>query len=332
MASRVIFLTFAIEELAKSPVPKGVTPSATRTLLNILTNLVSCLMNCRFELKDDVTHKFDNHDNVNTLNARDDVDGINTKDNDNTVGYVKSYKNLVKTNDDTTNVNYIINDDKDLNAMKHKPVRRGRNGKNYGKSSKCINFAFNNVRGCKSKKYEIEKLCYEHNLNIFGLAETFFEDDRVISMKGYKWIGKNLVKGSKDGGGGVGFLVREDVTIIDDNYGNSKSDDFERLWIKVSFNDKYFYCAVSYFPVEGTNINLTEELHNQILPEVIQINDVEEEANIIILGDFNGKIGHHITNGEPKTNNNGRRLLNFTEDSGLTILNFRLYSCIRISS
>lgn len=206
---------------------------------------------------------------------------------------------------------------------KHRSVRRGRRRKSEVPKNNVnkINIAFNNVRGCKSKLYEIEKLCHDKSIKIFGLAETFLKNEELLHIQDYKWIGKGRSGSEKKGGGGVGFLVKDDITILDDNFVNSKCDDFERIWIKVGYNQNSVYCAVAYFPVEGTNLALTEELHNQILSEVIQINDLEDDPQIVILGDFNGKIGNYISNGDPLINKNGQALINFSNDSGLIILN-----------
>ena len=59
--------------------------------------------------------------------------------------------------------------------------------------------------------------------------------------------------------------------IIDDNLFNSAEDDYERMWVKVKVaNNSFVYLACVYFPVEGTDPNLSDELYNQILSEVLK--------------------------------------------------------------
>jgi len=242
---------------------------------------------------------------------------------------------------------FVINNACSTSKRKRKRQRRGRKGShkhdkhNENKSTCDITIGFNNTRGCKSKLYEIKKLCYENNFNVFGMAETFHTKNDNLLVNGYSFVGKDresqtkdrvkkhdgqTIKNSKNrnlkkGGGGVGFLIKNDVTIINDNVCNSKEDDYERLWVKIRYNNVAFYCAVAYFPVEGANPNLTNELHNQILSEVLQINDSDDNAHFVIMGDFNGKIGSYIPDGDPVINYNGQALLNFAEDSNTTILN-----------
>lgn len=92
--------------------------------------------------------------------------------------------------------------------------------------------------------------------------------------------------------------------------------------MKVCFgNDKHFYIAVAYFPVEGTDIDITDELYGQLLSEVIRIENQEDDPQILIMADMNARIGREINYGDPVLNSNGERLLNFRNDSNLEILN-----------
>ena len=99
---------------------------------------------------------------------------------------------------------------------------------------------------------------------------------------------------------------------------------YERFWFKTCINDdKPMYIAVAYFPVEGSDNDLCDELYNQLISEVICIEDVhiDEDPQIIIMSDMNARIGKEISNGDPVLNSNGKRLLDFRDDSNLNILN-----------
>ena len=73
---------------------------------------------------------------------------------------------------------------------------------------------------------------------------------------------------------------------------DSKTDDVERLWLKISTTCGPIFIAVAYFPVEGMNIQRTDELFSHLLSECIRIEDDcannDFEPTIIILGDFTG--------------------------------------------
>ena len=64
-------------------------------------------------------------------------------------------------------------------------------------------------------------------------------------------------------------------------------------------------------------------MYNQLLSEVIRIEDVhiDEDPQIIIMSDMNAGIGKEISNGDPVLNSNGKRLLDFRDDSNLNIRN-----------
>jgi hypothetical protein len=93
--------------------------------------------------------------------------------------------------------------------------------------------------------------------------------------------------------------------------------------VKHKVGNSLLYIACAYFPGEGQDANLTNELYNQLLAEIIKIQDASESEDpyIVIMGDFNARIGDNIKFGDPVINNNGRRFLEFKNDSDLTIVN-----------
>ena len=48
--------------------------------------------------------------------------------------------------------------------------------------------------------------------------------------------------------GGVGFGLKSDIMILDDNLSNSQNDEFERLWVLVRLNNIKVALCVAYFP------------------------------------------------------------------------------------
>lgn len=203
---------------------------------------------------------------------------------------------------------------------RHKRGGKGKKGSSNPNVSKNINIAFNNVNGFKSKQWEITRFLHGENISIFGLAETFLKGDQGINISGYTWVGKNRTKKQR---GGIGLLVSKDVDILDDNLFESRSDDLERIWIKVKFKNerKHTFIANAYFPVEGTDPDLSTEMYTHLLSEVIRIEEFDEEPQILIGGDMNARIGDKISFGDPVRNSNGERLLSFCDDSNLSIIN-----------
>jgi exonuclease III len=235
--------------------------------------------------------------------------------------FVADFCDDKNNNDVTCTINKRNNATGQANCKnKRRPIRRGnRKSKQFTATSK-VNIAFNNVNRVKYKLYDIRKLIRDQSIDIFGIAESFLQDEEQIEVKGYTWIGKNR---SSRQGGGIGLLVSDQFSVVDDNVCNSKSDEYERLWIRVKICDIFVNLAVAYFPVEGANPDLTDDLYNQLLSEVIQLeNECKDgDPHILIMGDFNGRIGSNIYGGDPILNSNGERLLNFRDDACLNIVN-----------
>ena len=83
------------------------------------------------------------------------------------------------------------------------------------------------------------------------------------------------------------------------------------------------FVAVTYFPNEGVDPILCDEMYNKLLSEVLKIESEEGDGkpHILITGDMNGRIGDKIPFGDPVRNSNGNRLFNFSDDADLTIIN-----------
>ena len=203
-----------------------------------------------------------------------------------------------------------------LTRKKQRRHRRGgKSGKNKKVNCSRIKIAFNNVNRLRPKIHEVDKLLKDEHFDVFGIAESFLNGTEALNVVGYSWVGKNRLK---NGGGGIGLYISDLACIVDNNVFNSTSDDFERLWVKVSFGkDKPMYIAVAYFPVEGTDPDATDELYGQLLSEVLRIEDLEDDPCVLIMGDMNGRIGREISYGDPVLNSNGERLLNFRDDANI---------------
>ena len=197
----------------------------------------------------------------------------------------------------------FVNNGKPM-VQKHKRHRRGKKGKTSNRKLKFdVEIAFNNVNRISSSLYEIPSFFKDSQVNIFGTVKTFLKNEEQINNDGFMWIGKNR-KGTKDGGGSIGLLIFDDIEILNDNAFDTADDDFKRIWIKVKTGAKSsLYIACVYFPTNGSDSNLTDEFYYQLLGEVIRIQDLsdhgdKEETHIIVMGDFNARIGTKIMFGE----------------------------------
>ena len=153
-----------------------------------------------------------------------------------------------------------------------------------------VNILYQNVRGINKKCEEITDIMTTKKSSIFAASETFMKsDDPPVRLpKGYTWIGKSRRNGQS--GGGVGFIVKSDndnISILNDNLLSCKSDDKERLWILASINGIKTALGVVYFPQDGKDKALTDELCFTLLDDIGALQNKEYE--IVLMGDFNGK-------------------------------------------
>ena len=77
--------------------------------------------------------------------------------------------------------------------------------------------------------FDLNRHLKSEKVSIFGCAETFStSDEKPYNLDNdYQWVGK-CRKGNKSKGG-IGLCVSRELTILDDNLTDSKTDSFERL-------------------------------------------------------------------------------------------------------
>ena len=171
-----------------------------------------------------------------------------------------------------------------------------------------------------------EDMCdemHECGLDIIGLNETHLRDRIEMNSNPdrYKMIGKGRNIWKKQGGG-VGVLIRNSLPVsIEEIEVNDCMECEDILVLKiqpVGHKDKEcMLLIICYMTTSGEsamndNVNKYESIRKII--------GLHKEKKIILMGDMNGHIG---LLGEP-VNNNGRLLLDFSEELNLEILNLTM--------
>jgi exonuclease III len=118
------------------------------------------------------------------------------------------------------------------------------------------------------------------------------KDSETIIIPGYKWMGKNRTTNT---GGGIGILVRNDISNITSEDPCMKEDNSaETLWIKIR-SKTTINIAVTYGPQENHRKEETKRYYKNLTTDTIR---QQKEALAIIMGDLNAKL--HINRGEYK--------------------------------
>ena len=196
--------------------------------------------------------------------------------------------------------------------------RKGKNNMKIG---------YINCRGYKGKVADVGDIIEGEKIDIVALVETHIrkeEEGMMPSPEGYELICKGRENGQKKGGG-VGFLVRKGVKwhiIRHDSWDNDSVVRNEMQWIGIETNGNKVAIGVVYVGHEG----LPDEWNDQVYDRMRMITShVQQQGyKVIIAGDFNGHIGdgmEGIEGGDREINRNGTRLINFTREYKLRIVN-----------
>ena len=175
------------------------------------------------------------------------------------------------------------------------------------------------MRGWSLGKLEdISKECEEWNIDFFGITETQLKERVSENHRGYDMVNKGRSKWLKKGGG-VGFIYKTDkISILEEiDVGNDiKHEDILAVLIEYKNGKKSdrLLIIICYMTVEGPE---AKDDNSKKFNCVKNVMDRYTKEKIVIMGDMNAHIG---ILGE-KINNNGKRLLEFTENQNLEILN-----------
>ena len=171
-----------------------------------------------------------------------------------------------------------------------------------------------NMRDLKSKRASFEEIIKELNPTVIAITEAWIDKDYDLEIDGYaKPIFRN--NRNKDGGGIV-LAVREELKNITVEVKQTK-EYVESLWIVINNNRVKLRIGVVYFPQEQEQ--KLEEIYG-VLSEQVQESGKRDES-IMIMGDFNCRVGKEIEGNGQKVSRGGRKLIKFVEKEGLKIAN-----------
>ena len=193
-----------------------------------------------------------------------------------------------------------------------KGIRRGKLIRNKFKT---FSVYYVNIRGVKSKLNTLKEIINEEKPNVICLNETHLEKNENIEIKGYSFYNNN----NKEGKGGVSIGIQNNLKHISVEI-DRKTEEYETLWIKIS-NDKIkIRIGNIYAPQESrTDIKCFEKMYNHIKSHKLETEKLNEK--ILIIGDFNCKVGNIEINNKKVITKSGKLLKQMTKEQDLSILN-----------
>ena len=159
-------------------------------------------------------------------------------------------------------------------------------------TSNYLNIMHHNCRSIlspdKLDKYENFLDLLGDPFDIIGLSETWFKDDNVNIpiLKDYKYnhvyatrpLDRDCI--SKDRGGGLSLLIRENISFIKRDDLSIMTPCMELLFVEINFNTQKYLIGVTY-RIPNTNINLFIDEINAVLEPL------NNTYQMILMGDFN---------------------------------------------
>lgn len=162
-----------------------------------------------------------------------------------------------------------------------------------------------NCRSLHNKVNSIKLLTEITKINLIALTETWMEDDltHLVSIPGFTIEHKSKSRGNHLKGGGVGFLIENELKYEVLDLSMPSVTTFEYLAIKMLFDKIKNITFISLYRPPGTS---TDTFNNELetLPNNNALN-----RNVVLMGDFNINL-LKIDNHEPTANFNNLMLSN----------------------
>ena len=181
---------------------------------------------------------------------------------------------------------------------------------------KAFTIYYDNLRGVKSKLNSIQDYAKELEPTIICLVETHLATKEKIEIEGYTIIHHN-----RDAdGGGIVFAIRDELGKICLDI-TRKSEIGEMLWIRISNERIKIRVGIVYAPQESRTLKSKLEVMYRDIKKQVQTS-IDGKEHLLLLGDFNCKIGKHIkANPSCEISKGGRLLLDMLKEKELYIVN-----------
>jgi exonuclease III len=195
---------------------------------------------------------------------------------------------------------------------KRKKTRRGQRIRNKMKK---FTIWYQNIRGIKSKLESLREKIEEYSPTVVCITETHLLDTEPMSLEGYK-----IFRNDRDSmGGGSLIAVSEAIDSICTEVDKEKEGG-ETFWLTIDNTRIKIRLGVIYAPQESRNkIPVYKKLYKRIEN---QIEEAKERAQkLLILGDFNCKVGEAIKNNKSEISKSGKLLTKMIEKENLCLIN-----------
>ena len=161
----------------------------------------------------------------------------------------------------------------------------------------------------------LKEILIDENPEIVGLTETMLDEADVIDIEGYT-VHRNDRNGD---GGGVLLAVKIDLKglIVQEC---KDSEEGESLWMSMGNTKMNLRMVIVYNPQESrTKKNKLKKVYQSMEREVKK--SKEKKQSVLLMGDFNCKVGDAINGNKGEVSNGGRMLLEMMNRNNRSMAN-----------
>ena len=161
----------------------------------------------------------------------------------------------------------------------------------------------------------LQSIIEEQKPTFIGISETRLNKGDPLEIEGYEVKRRDR---TGDGGGVLIAYKREIeniVRVVREEHGK-----FEMIWVKLDNTVTKVRIGVVYMPQENeTTVDELQDIYRMIEEEIETA--ITQGEKIMLMGDFNCKVGAVIPNNNEKITKGGRILLKMIEKYNLSLLN-----------
>lgn len=196
-----------------------------------------------------------------------------------------------------------------------------------------------NACGCRDRQFEFGELLLNGSLpplDIIAIQETHLPLNEKASLPGYYFLGKGRPKtpGTHFTRGGLGFFIKDYLFPHTSILKLTSSDNLECMWITLKQPGKQAIIVGNFYgPQESMSREAVEAIYLNLESN---IHEAKNHGKVILVGDFNAKIGRIGDRvgpfGADSVSSNGKKLLQMMTRTDLWCLNGRQVSSRRSHS
>ena len=201
------------------------------------------------------------------------------------------------------------------------PKKNKQGDPKLGNNNDCYRFGTWNVRSLTGKEIELIEEMKKYRLDVLGVSEGKMRGNGMKTVDGMTCVYSGVQQGRAKAGVAI-YMVEELAMCIKE----WKCINERLVLVRLKIREEWVCFVQVYAPTENCSVEDKEEFFDTLQETV---SGLQRRDKIIILGDFNARVGNKRGEwreviggcGEETCNDNGKRLLEFCATNGLIISN-----------